>query len=87
MEPDDGRSPDAPPDVERRPAIGSLIVHKLTKQTVIVLDHEGAVNASPWFTIRDAGMLTHRMRIEEIETVLAQSGVQEGTGKGSGQYL
>jgi hypothetical protein len=74
--------PDEAP--EKRPAIGAVIVHKLTKQSVIVLEHEGPVNASPWFTVRDVGMATHRMRIEEIDTQSAQSAVQEGS---RGQYL
>jgi len=67
---------------ERRPAIGATFVHKLTKQTLIVLDHEGEVNASVWFTVRDANMLTHRCRVEEVDTVPAQSEVKQG-----GQYL
>lgn len=75
-------TPGAAEDVERRPAIGATFVHKLTKQPLIVLDHEGAVNASPWFTVRDVNMLTHRCRIEEVDTGIPQSEVKQG-----GQYL
>lgn len=68
-------------EAERRPPIGSLIVHKLTKQTLLVIDHEGDCNASVWFTARDQGMATWRVRLEEVDTP-ASAAVQTG-----GQYL
>lgn len=69
---------------ERRPAIGVVFVHRLTQQKLIVLDHEGDVNASEWFTARDVSMLTHRCRIQEVDTGPPQSEVQQREG---GQYL
>jgi hypothetical protein len=44
-----------------------VVKHLLTEQRLMVIEHEGPVNASPWFTARDALMQTWRVRIEEVE--------------------
>ena len=51
---------------------GTKVKHLLTEQELLVLELEGD-GSTGWFTARDKGMATHRVRYAEVEVVQTAS--------------